>query len=92
MKVLGNATVAFWLLALGYLGFYVYGLLMGVFSPSQMLGFSVAAARSGSLENAGALREGEQLIDSFVQYGEVLDSLISPPVRSSISRSHPTRR
>jgi hypothetical protein len=32
------------LAALGYLGFYVYGLIMGVFSPGEMLGFTVVAA------------------------------------------------
>ena len=31
------------LAALAYLGFYVYGLIMGVFSPVAMLGFTLIA-------------------------------------------------
>lgn len=31
------------LAALGYIGFYVYGLVMGVFSPFQLLGFTILA-------------------------------------------------
>jgi hypothetical protein len=31
------------LVALGYLGFYVYGLVLGVFSPGEMIGFSAGA-------------------------------------------------
>jgi hypothetical protein len=44
MTVAGRVLVAFWLLALGYLGFYVFGLVMGLFSPIEMLGFTIAAA------------------------------------------------
>jgi hypothetical protein len=29
--------------ALAYLGFYVYGLVMGVFSPFELLGFTILA-------------------------------------------------
>jgi len=32
------------LACLAYLGFYVYGLVMGVFSPGEMVGFSSIAA------------------------------------------------
>lgn len=28
---------------LGYLGFYVYGLIMGVFSPFELMGFTLIA-------------------------------------------------
>ncbi len=78
MKVLGNATVAFWLLALGYLGFYFYGLLMGVFSPGQMLGFSVAAAILAALfivhsvRLRNAMREGDrgELVRGVHRYRE----------------------
>ena len=31
------------LLGLAYLGFYVYGLIMGVFAPGEMVGFGVVA-------------------------------------------------
>ena len=31
------------LAGLAYLGFYVYGLVMGVFSPGEMVGFSIVA-------------------------------------------------
>jgi hypothetical protein len=30
--------------ALGYLGLYLYGLLMGVFSPGELIGFTIVAA------------------------------------------------
>ncbi len=29
--------------ALAYLGFYVYGLVLGVFSPGEMIGFTIVA-------------------------------------------------
>ena len=32
------------LAALAYLGFYVYGIVMGVFSPIEMIGFTIIAA------------------------------------------------
>jgi TRAP-type C4-dicarboxylate transport system permease large subunit len=41
LGTLGRIAV---LAALGYLGFYVYGLMMGVFTPMQTVGFSVVAA------------------------------------------------
>jgi hypothetical protein len=31
------------LAGLGYLGFYVYGLVMGAFSPFELLGFTILA-------------------------------------------------
>lgn len=31
------------LAALAYLGFYVYGVILGVFSPGEMVGFTVLA-------------------------------------------------
>ena len=42
MNVVRRLTIVFWLLALGYLGFYVYALVMGV-SPGEVAGFTVAA-------------------------------------------------
>jgi hypothetical protein len=44
MRALNKATAVFWLLAIGYLGFYAYGLVMGVVTPGQMVGFSAVAA------------------------------------------------
>jgi hypothetical protein len=32
------------LAALAYLGFYVYGLVLGVFSPGEMIAFTIVAA------------------------------------------------
>ena len=32
------------LVGLAYLGFYVYGIVMGVFSPVEMIGFTTIAA------------------------------------------------
>jgi hypothetical protein len=32
------------LAALGYLGFYVYGVILGVFSPFELFGFTILAA------------------------------------------------
>jgi len=43
MTFLGNFSRLALLGALGYLGFYVYGLVMGVFSPFELLGFTVLA-------------------------------------------------
>jgi membrane protein implicated in regulation of membrane protease activity len=42
MNVVRRFTIVFWLLALGYLGFYGYALVMGV-SPGEVAGFTVAA-------------------------------------------------
>jgi hypothetical protein len=42
-RILDKAGMVLWLLALGYLGFWVYGLVMSVFEPGQMIGFSVVA-------------------------------------------------
>ncbi len=43
MKLLDNLGRVLLLVALAYLGFYVYGLIMGVFSPGEMIGFTVGA-------------------------------------------------
>ena len=40
---LGTLSRAALLAGLGYLGFYVYGLVMGVFSPFELMGFTVVA-------------------------------------------------
>jgi hypothetical protein len=44
MTFLGNISRLALLAALGYLGFYVYGLVMGVFSPFELVGFTIVAA------------------------------------------------
>lgn len=41
LGTLGRLAV---LAALAYLGFYVYGLMMGVFTPMEMVGFTAVAA------------------------------------------------
>jgi hypothetical protein len=41
--VRGTLPKVLLLVALAYLGFYVYGLIMGVFSPGEMLGFTAVA-------------------------------------------------
>jgi hypothetical protein len=40
---LGRLTRLALLLGLGYLGFYVYGVIMGVFSPIELWGFTILA-------------------------------------------------
>jgi membrane protein implicated in regulation of membrane protease activity len=41
MKLVDRLGPLFVLAGLAYLGFYVYGLVMGVFSPTEMIGFTV---------------------------------------------------
>lgn len=43
MTFLGNLSRLALLGALAFLGFYVYGLVMGVFSPFELVGFTVLA-------------------------------------------------
>jgi len=43
MTLLGTASRLGLLAGLAYLGFYVYGAVMGVFSPVAMLGFTILA-------------------------------------------------
>jgi hypothetical protein len=43
MKLLEVLPRLLLLAALAYLGFYVYGLIMGVFSPGEMVGFTIVA-------------------------------------------------
>jgi TRAP-type C4-dicarboxylate transport system permease large subunit len=43
MNRLGTLSRLTLLVALGYLGFYVYGIVMGVFSPLEMFGFTIIA-------------------------------------------------
>jgi len=43
MSVTGTLSRLALLLGLAYLGFYVYGLIMGVFSPLELWGFTVLA-------------------------------------------------
>lgn len=43
MSLLGTVSRLALLFALAYLGFYVYGLIMGVFSPFELLGFTILA-------------------------------------------------
>jgi hypothetical protein len=43
MTLLGNLGRLALLAGLGYLGFYVYGVVMGVFSPVELIGFTILA-------------------------------------------------
>jgi hypothetical protein len=43
MTLVGTLSRLGLLVALGYLGFYGYGLVMGVFSPFELMGFTVLA-------------------------------------------------
>ena len=36
-------VIGAWLIALGYLGLYLYGLFLGVFSPGELIGFTLLA-------------------------------------------------
>lgn len=41
------AAVVLWLLALGYIGLYVYCAAIGFFSPDEMVGFGIVAVVLG---------------------------------------------
>ena len=43
MQLVDRLGALFLLAGLAFLGFYVYGLVMGVFSPKEMIGFTVLA-------------------------------------------------
>jgi TRAP-type C4-dicarboxylate transport system permease large subunit len=43
MSLSGTLSRLALLVGLGYLGFYVYGLIMGVFSPLELWGFTILA-------------------------------------------------
>lgn len=53
------------LLAFAYLGFYVYGVIIGVFSPLELIGFTIIAVvlTIGSALLAIALRRGWTKLD-----------------------------
>jgi hypothetical protein len=40
----GRITRALWLGLLAFLGLYVYGIVIGAFSPAELIGFTVIAA------------------------------------------------
>jgi TRAP-type C4-dicarboxylate transport system permease large subunit len=44
MNRFGSLSRLALLAGLAYLGFYVYGIVMGVFSPLEMVGFTIIAA------------------------------------------------
>ncbi len=58
MKAIGQLSTAFWLVGLGYLGFYVFGVVMGVFSPLELYGFSIVAAVIAVLFTGRTIRAG----------------------------------
>ncbi len=43
MKLLGLVSRLLLLGAFAFLGFYVYGVVLGVFSPGEMIGFTIVA-------------------------------------------------
>ena len=43
MKLVSRFGLLFVVAGLGYLGFYVYGVVMGVFSPVELIGFTALA-------------------------------------------------
>jgi hypothetical protein len=43
MNLMGLASKLLLLAAFAYLGFYVYGVVLGVFSPGEMIGFTIIA-------------------------------------------------
>jgi hypothetical protein len=43
MRLLSRLALVFVVAGLGYLGFYVYGVVMGVFSPVELIGFTILA-------------------------------------------------
>lgn len=49
MKLREGITRALWLGLLGFLGLYVYGIVMGAFSPGELIGFTVVAVVSAAL-------------------------------------------
>ena len=42
-KAIGYVGLSFWALAGGVVALYAFGLVMGVFSPSQLLGWTIVA-------------------------------------------------
>lgn len=43
MKLFQGLSSLFWLAVLGFLALYVYGLVMGAFSPGELIGFTALA-------------------------------------------------
>lgn len=43
MRFLQGLSSFFWLAVLGFLGLYLYGLVMGAFSPGELVGFTALA-------------------------------------------------
>jgi hypothetical protein len=56
VNMLGKVLVVFWLLVLGYLGFYAYVLVLGGYSPAELAGFTVAAVVLAALFALHAVR------------------------------------
>ncbi len=56
MKLTQTLISILYLVALGYLGLYLYGLFMGAYSPGQMAGFSIVAAILGVVCAVHAIR------------------------------------
>ena len=44
MRAIGNTTSLLWMLGVGYVCLYAYFVVIGFFSPSEVVGFGIAAA------------------------------------------------
>ena len=44
MRAIGNATLVLWMLGVGYVCLYAYFVVIGFFSPSEVVGLGIAAA------------------------------------------------
>lgn len=54
-------STGFWLAGLTFLGFYVFGLIMGVYSPGEVLYFTIPAAVFAVAYLVHIIRNGRQI-------------------------------
>ena len=48
MNLSDRLSTALSLGALAYLGFYIFGLIMGIYSPGEVIGFTIGAAAAAA--------------------------------------------
>lgn len=71
--MIGKLEAVLSLAGLAYLGFWVYGLVMGVFEIDEMIGFSIVAATIVALfavhaiRARGAMRDGKDVADEELE-------------------------
>ena len=63
LKLMSNTLLVLWLAALAYLGFYAFGLIMGVISPTDQIGLTIVAAVLLAWSTAHAIRVRRALLD-----------------------------